>query len=37
MKAQARAIANMATTRLKKTLILEEDQLFFLETKKYFC
>jgi hypothetical protein len=26
----------MATTMLKKTLILKEDQLFFFEAKKYF-
>ncbi len=35
MKAQARAVANMATTMLKKTLILKEDQLFFFKDKEY--
>ncbi len=34
MKAQARAVANMATTMLKKTLILKEDQLFFFKVKE---
>jgi len=36
MKAQACAIANMATTMLKETLILKEDELFFFEAKEYF-
>jgi hypothetical protein len=36
MKARACAITNMATTTLKKTLILKEDQLFFFKTKEYF-
>jgi hypothetical protein len=35
MKAQAHAIANMATTMLEKTLILKEDQVFFFKAKEY--